>query len=717
MTLSLKFFATCPKGIEPLLADELRSLAAEGVRETRAGVAFEGTLATAYRACLWSRLANRILLPLKSFPAASPEALYEGVQTIAWKEHLAPEGTLAVDLTTSQSAITHSHYGALKVKDAIVDQLRDEFGTRPSVDTAQPDVRVNVYLLRDEATISLDLSGESLHRRGYRAQTVEAPLKENLAAAILMRAHWPSIANEGGALVDLMCGSGTLLIEGALIAADAAPGLARQYFGFLNWKQHDAALWSDLIEEAHNRREAGLEKLPPIHGYDHDPLAIRSARDNLKRAGLGNLVAVERRELSACAPEEAQTGLVVANPPYGERLGEAGDMPTLYTELGAQLKKCFPGWHAAVFTGNPELGKVMGLRATKMHTLYNGAIECKLLHFEITPENIVGKRVAKPFEIRPGSSAEMFANRLRKDLQHFGRWARRQEISCYRLYDADLHEYNLAVDVYESDRRYVHVQEYEAPDTIDPDKARQRLQHALGVIPLVLEIPREQMFFKVRRRQKGGGQYEKLDESGAFHEVREGPCRFLVNFTDYLDTGLFLDHRATRAMLGEMAQGKRFLNLFGYTGTATVHAGLGGAASTTTVDMSYTYLDWAQRNFELNGMRGENHELVQADVLVWLKQNHARRYGLIFLDPPTFSRSKRMDDTFDVQRDHVALISDTAALLEPDGILVFSTNLRRFKIDQEALSPLTVEDITRKTIPQDFERDPKVHQCFRIRRA
>jgi 23S rRNA (guanine2445-N2)-methyltransferase / 23S rRNA (guanine2069-N7)-methyltransferase len=717
MTATRPFFATCPKGIEPLLADELRQIGAEAVKETRAGVTFEGTLATAYRACLWSRLANRILLPLKSFPAASPEALYEGVRTIAWKEHLAPEGTLAVDFTTSQSAITHSHYGALKVKDAIVDQLREEFGARPSVDTAQPDIRVNVYLLRDEATISLDLSGESLHRRGYRAQTVEAPLKENLAAAILMRAHWPGIAKEGGALVDLMCGSGTLLIEGALIAADAAPGLARQYFGFLNWKQHDAAIWSELIEEAHNRRDAGLEKLPPIHGYDHDPLAIRSARDNLKRAGLGNLVAVERRELSACAPEEAPTGLVVANPPYGERLGEAGDMPALYAELGAQLKTCFPGWHAAVFTGNSELGKVMGLRATKMHTLYNGAIECKLLHFDITPENIVGERVTKPFEIRPGSSAEMFANRLRKDLQHFGRWARRQEISCYRLYDADLHEYNLAVDVYESDRRYVHVQEYEAPDTIDPDKARQRLQHALGVIPLVLEIPREQMIFKLRRRQKGGAQYEKLDTTGEFHEVREGPCRFLVNFTDYLDTGLFLDHRATRAMLGELAQGKRFLNLFGYTGSATVHAALGGAVSTTTVDMSYTYLDWARRNLDLNGIKGDKHELIQADVLVWLKENRQRRYGLIFLDPPTFSRSKRMEDTLDIQRDHEALIRDTAALLEPGGMLIFSTNNRRFKIYREALAPLTVEDITRQTIPQDFERDPKIHQCFRIRHA
>ncbi len=504
--------------------------------------------------------------------------------------------------------------------------------------------------------------------------------------------------------------------RGGLIAADIAPGLAREYFGFTRWKQHDAAVWAGLLDEAHQRRETGLAHLPPIHGYDHDPLAIRAARDNIKRAGLGNLILAQQRELSDCTPEQSPIGLVVANPPYGERLGPSSELPALYTELGTQFKKCFPGWRGAVFTGNPELGKVMGLRAGRMHTLYNGAIECKLLHFEITPENVVVERAPKPFEIRPGSSAEMFANRLRKDLQHFGRWARRQEIFAYRLYDADLHEYNLAIDVYESDKRYVHVQEYEAPDTISPDKARQRLQHALGVIPLVLEIPREQMFFKVRKRQKGGAQYEKLDQTGEFHEVREGPCRLLVNFTDYLDTGLFLDHRDTRTMLGQLAGGKRFLNLFGYTGTATVHAALGGAVSTTTVDMSYTYLDWAQRNFELNKLAGNKHELVQADVLVWLKENRQRRYGLIFLDPPTFSRSKRMEDTLDVQRDHAALIADTAALLEPGGVLIFSTNLRRFKLDRDALAGLHVEDITRKTIPKDFERDPKIHQCFRITR-
>ncbi|HLD14374.1 MAG TPA: bifunctional 23S rRNA (guanine(2069)-N(7))-methyltransferase RlmK/23S rRNA (guanine(2445)-N(2))-methyltransferase RlmL, partial [Burkholderiales bacterium] len=374
----------------------------------------------------------------------------------------------------------------------------------------------------------------------------------------------------------------------------------------------------------------------------------------------------------------------------------------------------FTGWHAAVFTGNPELGKHLGLRAQRMHKLYNGAIECKLLRFEITEQWFMRERAPITDPAKLGAGAEMFANRLRKDWKHFGRWAKRQEISCYRLYDADLHEYNLAIDVYEGEKRFVHVQEYEAPDTVEEHTAQKRLNQALTVIPLVLEIPPEQIFFKVRRRQKGRAQYEKLATTGAFHEVREGLCRLWVNFTDYLDTGLFLDHRLTRTMLGELARDKRFLNLFGYTGSATVHAALGGARSTTTVDMSWTYLDWAQRNLELNGIQSPKHELVQADVLKWLKEPRDQKYDLIFLDPPTFSRSKRMDDTLDIQRDHVGLIRDTVALLAPGGMLIFSTNLRKFKLDREALADLKVEDITRRTIPPDFERNPRIHQCFRI---
>lgn len=703
------YFATCPKGVESLLADELRALGAQGVRETRAGVAFAGALATAYRACLWSRLASRILLPLAALPAPTPEALYAAVQSLAWPEHLAPEGTLAVDLSTSASAITHAHFGALKVKDAIVDQFRAAFGTRPSIDTERPDLRVNVYLHRDLATISIDLSGESLHRRGYRREGGAAPLKENLAAAILLRAQWDALAKTGAPLVDPMCGSGTLLIEGALLAGDIAPGLLRPYFGFSGWRGHDAALWTALLEEARARRAAGLTRMPPIYGYDRDAGAVRAAKENIARAGLTQQITVQTRAIGDCQAQSGERmGLAVVNPPYGERLGEAQELVALYAQLADSFKRCLPGWRAAVLTGNPELGKHMGLRAHRLHTLYNGAVECKLLHFEIEPKWFVTER---PFV--PGPGAEMFANRLQKNLKHLGRWAAREGVECYRVYDADMPEYNLAIDLYQGEQRFAHVQEYEPPASVEARAAQRRLKEALAMIPRVLDVAEDAMFLKVRRRQTGRRQYEKLAQTGVFHEVHEGGHRFLVNFTDYLDTGLFLDHRKTRALIGELARGRRFLNLFAYTGTATVYAARAGAAGTTTVDMSHTYLDWARRNLALNGVRvGREHELVQADALVWLKERHRQRYDLVFLDPPTFSRSKRMQDDFDVQRDHVALLRDALALLAPGGILLFSTNNRRFKLDRAAFGDVQVEDITRRTIPKDFERNSKIHQCF-----
>jgi len=714
-------FATAPKALEGLLADELRALGALDVKETRAGVAFRGDLTLAYRACLWSRIANRILLPMATFPAPDPESLYKGVYALDWSQHLGSDGTLAVEFNTSRSKITHSHFGALKVKDAIVDQFRERTGERPSVATDEPDVRINVYVLDDQATLSLDLSGESLHRRGYRAATVAAPLKENLAAAILLRAQWPKIAAEGGALVDLMCGSGTLPIEAALIAADIAPGLNRSYYGFLRWRGHDARIWETLLAEAQVRRDAGLQKLPPIRGYDHDPSAVRAALANVARAGLSGHMHIERRELADCRTEPIEpAGLVVANPPYGERLGEESELPGLYRALGDALKRCYRGWQGAVFTGNPDLGKVMGLRAQKLHPLWNGAIECKLLRFDIEEQWFVVERGPAerllrhaPAELTPG--AAMFANRLRKNLKQLGKWARNEGLCCYRLYDADMPEYALAIDLYEGAQRWAHVQEYAAPKSIDPAKAHERLKEALSALPGTLDLPVANIFLKVREKQKGKSQYERLAERGEFHEVREDGLKLLVNFTDYLDTGLFLDHRLTRRLLGELARGKRFLNLFGYTGVATLHAAV-GARATTTVDMSHTYLDWAQRNLALNGFTGRQHELIQADVFTWLREERDRRYGLIFLDPPTFSTSKRMHGTLDIQRDHVHLIEAAANLLEPGGELVFSCNFRRFRLDTAALAGFEIEDLTAATIPKDFARNPRIHQCFRLKR-
>src|SRR5690606_19207749 len=303
------------------------------------------------------------------------------------------------------------------------------------------------------------------------------------------------------------------------------------------------------------------------------------------------------------------------------------------------------------------------------------------------------------------------------NLKNLQRWARREGVTNYRLYDADLPEFAVAVDVYQGERLWAHVQEYAAPASIDPARAGRRLREALRVIPEVLGIPPEQMFFKIRERQRGRAQYEKLDRQGRYYEVREGGCRLLVNFTDYLDTGLFLDHRPTRARIGALAAGKRFLNLFCYTGAATVHAAVGGARATTSVDMSRTYLDWAERNLALNGHRGRDHEFIQADCLAWLAAESARRrrqYDLIFLDPPSFSNSKRMERTFDVQRDHVTLLRQTAALLAPGGLLIFSNNLRRFRLDAEALPELDIRDISRETIPPDFARNPKIHHCFEV---
>ncbi|MEK7711701.1 MAG: bifunctional 23S rRNA (guanine(2069)-N(7))-methyltransferase RlmK/23S rRNA (guanine(2445)-N(2))-methyltransferase RlmL, partial [Pseudomonadota bacterium] len=662
-------------------------------------------------------------------PAPTPEALYDGVRGIDWAAHLDQNGTLAVDFNAYRSAITHTHYGALKVKDAIVDQFRERTGVRPSVATNEPDVRINVYVHADVASLSIDLSGESLHRRGYRADTVTAPLKENLAAAILLRAGWPAIAREGGALVDLMCGSGTLPIEAALIASDSAPGLDRTYYGFLRWRRHDATIWEALLVEARARRAAGIKNLPAIRGYDSDPAAVRVALVNVERAGLTGRVHIERRYLADCRSEHVEhAGLVVVNPPYGERLGEESELPGLYRVLGEVLKRCYEGWRAAVFTGNPELGKVMGLRAHKMHVLYNGAIECKLLHFEVQPKQFVTDRSPthrdvlaprdagsgeRPTALTPG--AEMFANRLRKNLKQLGKWAEREQLCCYRLYDADMPEYALAIDLYQGAARWAHVQGYAAPKSIDPDKASERLKEALSAIPGVLGIPAEQIFLKVRQRQKGSAQYERLAERSEFHEVQEDGLKLLVNFTDYLDTGLFLDHRLTRRMLRELAKDKRFLNLFGYTGAATVHAAV-GARATTTVDMSRTYLDWARRNLALNGFEGQQHELIQADVLVWLEEETERRYDLIFLDPPTFSTSKRMQDTLDIQRDHVPLIQAAGRLLSSGGTLIFSTNFRRFRLDREGLAEFAVEDLSRATLSKDFERNPRIHQCFKLTR-
>jgi 23S rRNA (guanine2445-N2)-methyltransferase / 23S rRNA (guanine2069-N7)-methyltransferase len=726
-------FATTPKAMETILTEELQALGITHIKATLAGVAFQGDLETAYRACLWSRTANRILLVLSSFEVKAQEDLYNGVQAIDWFEHINPDDTFAVSFSSKNSpAINNTHFGALKVKDAIVDQMRAKFNLRPSIDTTQPSIRINVYLHNEIAQLSLDLSGESLHRRGYRDVNIKAPMKENLAAAMLLRCGWPQIAKEQGSLIDPMCGSGTLLLEGAMIAADYAPGLLRNYFGFLGWKKHDAECWKKLSSEAMQRKKIGMEKLPVIAGFDQNRHTVNAALTHIANAGLQNKIHVERRDIEDAEPAESwKPGLLICNPPYGERLGDEQETAELYKKFGESLKAHFLGWKAAMIISNPELGFRLGIRSQKPITLFNGALECKLLRLNIEEGNFFipkaktqEDRITQAIETSTaeqteGAGATMFANRLQKNLKKLSKWARQNRITCYRVYDADLPEYAAAVDIYQGDETWVNIQEYEPPKSIDQHKADQRLAGLLAEIPQVLGVKREQVFLKIRRKQRSTDQYEKHGDQGRFHVVEEGGCKLLVNFEDYLDTGLFLDHRPIRLMIQQQTKDKRFLNLFAYTGSATVHAAMGGAKSTTTVDMSNTYIGWAKNNMALNKTTGE-HEFIQADCLEWLvqaaKQPDSRQYDLIFLDPPTFSNSKRMDDVFDIQNDHVQLINNAVALLAPGGVLYFSTNFRRFKIDLAALSGLTVKDISAATIPEDFARNPRIHYCWSIQR-
>ena len=714
-------FATAPRGLEKTLADELRRLGAGAARPRRAGVAFRGDLMLAYRACLWSRVASRILLPLARFPAPTPEALYEGVHAIDWRRHLAAGGTLAVDGTGAAPWLRDSRFGVLKVKDAIVDRLRADTGQRPDVDTECPDLRVNLHLSRGPvAQIALDLSGDSLHRRGYRQRGARAPLKENLAAGLLFLAGWPGVVARGGGLVDPMCGSGTLLIEAAWMAADIAPGLQRDYWGFLGWNQHDDGLWRRLLEEAEQRREQGLEGLPPLRGYDVDARTVETARVNVRRAGLTGRVEVAERAIQVCRPESLDApGLVMVNPPYGERLQGKREAARLYADLGTALGRCWPGWRAAVLSSDPRHSQRLGLVADRSPRFHNGALECRLLCIDEVP---AGRGQALPEADTQGAGARMFANRLRKNLKHLGRWARRQGVSCYRLYDADLPEYAVAIDLYAetaTGRVWAHVQEYAPPAGVDGASADRRLAEVMAVVPEVLEIPRQQVVLKIRERGKGGSRYGRLARVGEEIEVEEDGLRFLVNLTDYLDTGLFLDHRLTRRLVREAARDRRFLNLFAYTGSATVHAAAGGARATTSVDMSATYLDWARRNMARNGFDGAEHRYEREDCLAWLETAARRggpRFDLIFLDPPSFSNSRRMRQDFDVQRDHVRLIELAGRLLDEGGVLFFSNNLRRFRLDREALSGWRIEDLNRKTLPEDFRRNPRIHHAWRLRR-
>lgn len=758
MSELLEFYATCSKGFEQLLAEELKRLKAQRVRPLKGGVAFFGTKTDGYRICLWSRMASRVLRVVARVSAQSADELYRDVTVLSWMDFIGPDATIAVKARGGNSTLHNSQFCALKVKDAICDSLRAQRGVRPNVAPQRPDVPIWVSIHHKKATIYLDYAGEPLHKRGYRLSDKadkNTSLSETLAAGMLVWGGWDRLASpavrhahpqgedgqdtmQAPAFVDVRCTDATLVLEAAMMATDRAPGIARDYWGFEGNADFDDKAFDALLAEADDRFEKALEYAPVILGIGQDSQAIARAQEQARRAGLSRIVSFVCGSVAdlpsiigAYSLDRSTPGFIALS--TVQSFQEPRDsLDTLYVALSCGLDQLTSSWRMCVLTQDELFDASVGYDAQRVLPIYIGSHEATLRDYqlgvsckeELSVTTIDGKATTV---VVSSNHAEQFAARLRKMIKQRRKWAARNHIHAYRLYDADLPDYAVSIDVFEEKDThdcYVLINEYQAPKQIDPQKAVRRFKDACSVTQALLAIPEDHVFTRVRRQARGGSQYHQEEHQSHRLIVEEDHLPVEIDLSGYLDTGLFLDHRITRSMVGSMAAGKRFLNLFAYTGVATLHAAAQGALKTTTVDMSQTYLDWARRNMQRAGFGQNNHHFVKADVLAWVDKQAERAgsdagsvdlYDVVFLDPPTFSNSKTMGRrTWDIQRDHVMLLSKVVKLVASGGTIVFSGNLRNFKLDDVAIENLglTIENITAQTIPEDFSRNPRIHFCY-----
>jgi 23S rRNA (guanine2445-N2)-methyltransferase / 23S rRNA (guanine2069-N7)-methyltransferase len=533
-------------------------------------------------------------------------------------------------------------------------------------------------------------------------------------------------------LIDPFCGTGTIPIEAALIGRRIAPGLKRE-FAAEAWPRIPAQAWREARTEAHDLITEGISGF--IMGSDIDAAVLDVARHNAANAGVANDIHFQQQPFGKLSSRKLY-GCVICNPPYGERLSDRPEVRELYASMPAVLRN-LRTWSHYILTSYRGFEQLIGQPADRRRKLYNGPIECTYYQFQgpkpdrprpDTPEKSAREtRHAEPAVQASGEApafggitpkmreqARAFGDRLAKRARHLRRWPAQLGITCYRLYERDIPEVPLVVDRY-ADR--LHISEYERPHSHTPGEHADWLDLMAHTASETLAIPRTHVFVKYRAPQRGSLQHERQADLGHTIEVTEGGLKFLVNLSDYIDTGLFLDHRITRSMVREAARGKRFLNLFGYTGTFTVYAAAGGTLTTTTVDLSNTYLEWARHNMALNGFTGKEHAFIREDALGFLAQHpHRASYDLAVVDPPTFSNSKSMETIWDIQRDHVGLLNRVLALMSPGGLVFFSTNFRRFRLDADAIAAATIREISAHTVPADF-RNRKIHRAWQIVRG
>ncbi|MCF2858608.1 bifunctional 23S rRNA (guanine(2069)-N(7))-methyltransferase RlmK/23S rRNA (guanine(2445)-N(2))-methyltransferase RlmL [Pseudoalteromonas sp. SMS1] len=700
----MQFIALTSIGIENLLVEELQSFEIKITKQSIGSVRFEADNLTAQKFCMMTRFSTRVMLLIDEHEdITNKEDLYKFARFQGWQEWFGPKQTFAVEFNGTNKELKNTQFSGLVIKDAVVDYFQDLYEQRPSVDKQDANVRIIAKLNKQKLALYLDYSGPRLSDRGYRVKQGKAPIREHLAAALVRRSGW--LDDTSKPLFDPCCGSGTLLIEAASMALKLPTNLHKA-FAFKRLPSFREAKFKEIQQALKAEK---IEQNLWLIGHDIDGKIVETAQSNANRAGIGEHIQFKVADAGRLQSVAKRPGTVLSNLPYGERLGSMAELISLYRSMGASFKKYFQDWNAALLGTDDELFRLLKLASKKRYKFKNGPIDVTLYLYELNEKQVAQNQQTSELHYE---QSRAFANRLKKNKQSLKSWLKKESVKAYRLYDADIPEYNVAVDVYDDNAV---IFEYAAPKEINAEVADKRLQDVISLTAETLQISPSNLAVKVRKKQRGDAQYTSNEKQNRYQIIEEFGAKFKVNLYDYLDTGLFLDHRLARRYIQQNAKDKRVLNLFSYTGTASVHAALGGAKAVTTVDMSKTYLKWAEENFALNNLKNPRFRFEQADCLKWLE--HARgQYDLIFLDPPTFSNSKRMKDVFDVQRDHIQLLTWVKNILSPDGVLLFSNNKRGFKMDEVALMGLGLkaENISAQTLSPDFKRNKQIHNSWII---